>query len=180
MIVYFGIALAYVLVTGVGAGVGWGVGAFGDADFQASSVAWGGIVGFGLTAGAIYFLREYILYIVKAGHIAVLVSEGIGGTECHFLAALADGMPGAEFGRVHHRPRAELEAIEQRLRDRGLVDSSGRFTPTGRETKNRIEALTDELAQPPYDALTDAELRELATGLGLITSRLTAGISPRR
>jgi hypothetical protein len=114
------------------------------------------------------------------GHIAVLVSEGIGGSECHFLAAIADGMPGAEFGRVHHRPRAELEAIEQRLRDRGLLDGSGRFTPTGRETKNRIEALTDELAQPPYDALTDAELRELATGLGLITSRLTAGISPRR
>ncbi len=80
VIVYFGIALAYVLVTGVGAGVGWGVGAFGDADFQAASVAWGGIIGFGLTAGAIYFAREYILYLVKAGHIAVLVEllEGRG------------------------------------------------------------------------------------------------------
>lgn len=111
------------------------------------------------------------------GHIAALVSEGIGGTECHFLAALADAMPGAEFGRVHHRPRAELEAIEDGLRDRGLVDGSGRFTPAGRETKDRIEALTDELAQPPYDGLTDAELRELATGLELITSRLTAGTS---
>lgn len=73
MIVYFGIAVAYVLVTGTGAGIGWGVGAFGDTDFQASSTMWGGIVGFGLTAGVLYFLREYILYIVKAGHIAVLV-----------------------------------------------------------------------------------------------------------
>jgi hypothetical protein len=73
MVVYFGIAVAYVLVTGVGAGVGWGVGAFGDADFQASTSIWGGIAGFGLTAGVIYFLREYILYIVKAGHIAVMV-----------------------------------------------------------------------------------------------------------
>lgn len=73
MLVYFGIAVAYVLVTGVGAGIGWGVGAFGDADFQASTSIWGGIAGFGLTAGVIYFLREYILYVVKAGHIAVLV-----------------------------------------------------------------------------------------------------------
>ncbi|HZY49799.1 MAG TPA: hypothetical protein VFE64_08465 [Devosia sp.] len=73
MIVYFGIAVAYVLVTGVGVGVGWGVGAFGGPDFRAGAMTWGGILGFGLTAGTIFFLREYILYIVKAGHIAVLV-----------------------------------------------------------------------------------------------------------
>lgn len=73
MVVYFGIAVAYVLVTGTGAGIGWGVGAFGDEDFRAGSIIWGGIFGFGLTAGVLYFLREYILYIVKAGHIAVLV-----------------------------------------------------------------------------------------------------------
>lgn len=73
IVVYAGIAVAYVLVTGIGAGVGWGVGAFGDADFQAASTTWGGIIGFGLTAGALYFLREYLLYLVKAGHIAVLV-----------------------------------------------------------------------------------------------------------
>jgi hypothetical protein len=73
MVVYFGIALAYVLVTGVGAGIGWGIGAMGDEDFHISATAWGGGLGFVLTAGVIYFLREYILYIVKAGHIAVLV-----------------------------------------------------------------------------------------------------------
>lgn len=74
VLVYFGIAVAYVLVTGVGAGVGWGIGAFGDEDFRAASTFWGGAIGFGLTAGVLYFLREYILYIVKAGHIAVLVT----------------------------------------------------------------------------------------------------------
>lgn len=73
LIVYFGVAVAYVLVTGVGAGIGWGVGAFGDADFHAATTFWGGAIGFAVTAGVIYFLREYILYVVKAGHIAVLV-----------------------------------------------------------------------------------------------------------
>ena len=73
IIVYAGIATAYVLVTGVGAGVGWGIGAFGDEGFRAGTIVWGGVIGFVLTAGVLYFLREYILYIVKAGHIAVLV-----------------------------------------------------------------------------------------------------------
>lgn len=73
IVVYFGIAAAFLLVTGVGAGVGWGVGAFGDPDFRAASTGWGGIIGFGLTAGAIFFAREYLLYLVKAGHIAVLI-----------------------------------------------------------------------------------------------------------
>lgn len=71
--VYFGITLAYILATGTGVGVGWGVGAFGDAEFRATAMAWGGFLGFGLTAAIFYWVREYILYIVKAGHIAVLV-----------------------------------------------------------------------------------------------------------
>src|SRR5699024_7199577 len=71
--VYFGIALAYVLVTGAGAGVGWGIGGLGDESFQMGATFWGGIIGFGVTAGVIFFLREYLLYVVKAGHIAVMV-----------------------------------------------------------------------------------------------------------
>jgi len=71
--VYFGMAAAYVIVTGAGAGIGWGIGAFGNEGFRTGSIFWGGAIGFGLTAGVLYFLREYILYIVKAGHIVVLV-----------------------------------------------------------------------------------------------------------
>lgn len=71
--VYFGITLGYILITGVGAGVGWGIGGFGDADFRATATAWGGFAGFGIFGALMYWAREYILYIVKAGHIAVLV-----------------------------------------------------------------------------------------------------------
>ncbi|MGB3387429.1 MAG: hypothetical protein WBA88_05540 [Pseudaminobacter sp.] len=73
MAVYFGIAVGYVLVTGTGAGIGYGIGGFGDEGFQASSTLWGGVIGFGVFGAAMYLAREYILYIVKAGHIAVLV-----------------------------------------------------------------------------------------------------------
>lgn len=73
MAVYFGIALGYILVAGTGAGIGYGVGAFGDEGFRASSAFWGGAIGFGVFGAVMYWAREYILYIVKAGHIAVLV-----------------------------------------------------------------------------------------------------------
>src|SRR5690606_33925318 len=73
MAVYFGAGLAYVVVTGAGAGIGWGIGGFGDAAFQAGTTIWGGVIGFGLVGVVMYLAREYVLYIVKAGHIAVLV-----------------------------------------------------------------------------------------------------------
>lgn len=72
-IVYFGIAVALIVITGTGAGVGYGIGAFGDDEFRVQSTAWGAMGGFGLTAGIIFFFRDYLLYLVKAGHIAVMV-----------------------------------------------------------------------------------------------------------
>ena len=71
--VYFGVAVAYVLVTGAGAGIGWGIGGFGDEGFRAGATFWGGAIGFATVGTVMYLLREYILYVVKAGHIAVLV-----------------------------------------------------------------------------------------------------------
>lgn len=80
IMVYFGIAVAYVLVTGTGAGIGYGVGGFGDEGFRIASTTWGGVIGFGATAGIIYLMREYLLYVVKAGHVAVMV-EALDGNE---------------------------------------------------------------------------------------------------
>ncbi|MDQ0419551.1 hypothetical protein J2045_000561 [Peteryoungia aggregata LMG 23059] len=71
--IYFSIAAAYVLVTGVGAGVGYGIGGFWDDERRLAASAYGAAGGFGLTAAVLYFLREYVLYTVKAGHIAVMV-----------------------------------------------------------------------------------------------------------
>lgn len=70
-LIYFGITLAYVLATGAGAGLGYFIGHIGD-DPGAYSV-WGGLIGFGIISVVAYLLREYLLYMVKAGHIAVLV-----------------------------------------------------------------------------------------------------------
>ncbi len=99
------------------------------------------------------------------GHNAALLAHGIGGTEAHVLLALSLGMRAEEFGRIHHLPKAQLAGVVDGLRRRGLVDAAGGFTDAGRETKERIEALTDELAAPAYDVLTADELDELIAAL---------------
>ncbi len=74
MVVYFGIAFAYIVATGTGAGIGFGAGhIFADDGGPATGAIWGGIFGFGFVSVLLYWLREYVLYIVKAGHIAVMV-----------------------------------------------------------------------------------------------------------
>ena len=73
MIVYFGITIAYIASTGTGAGIGYGVGHIMGDGGPMSFAMWGGILGFGLVSLILYWIREYILYIVKAGHIAVMV-----------------------------------------------------------------------------------------------------------
>ena len=109
------------------------------------------------------------------GHVAALVGPRIGGTEAHVPSALDHGiLPPESFGRLHHLPKERLAAVMDGLRERGLVDTGGRFADAGRETKHRIEALTDELAAPPYDALSPAELDEVVAELEPITARLVA------
>jgi hypothetical protein len=73
IVVYFGITVAYIVSTGAGAGIGYGVGHIWGEDGPFTFAVWGGISGFGLVSMLFYWLREYILYLVKAGHIAVMV-----------------------------------------------------------------------------------------------------------
>lgn len=71
IVIYSLITICYVVVTGAGGAIGYGVGELaGDASTYG---VWGGIAGFGITSAIIYIMREYTLYLVKAGHIAVIV-----------------------------------------------------------------------------------------------------------
>lgn len=108
------------------------------------------------------------------GHIAALMIEGIGRTESHVLFTLGTGTPAAAFGRTHHLPARLLADVIGGLRDRGLVGADGWLTDTGRAVRQRVEDLTDDLAAPPYHALTAAELDELTGLLEPFAARLLA------
>ncbi len=95
------------------------------------------------------------------GHIAALMSERVGGLEGHVLFALHAGMPAEKFGRVHHLPAAQLAAVIDGMRDRGLIGDDGWLSTRGRAVKQRVEDLTDDLAATPYEILQPTELDEL-------------------
>ena len=108
------------------------------------------------------------------GHVAALMAEGIGGLEAHVLLALDLGIPAPTFGRIHHLPSAQLTDLIHKMKDRGLVKDEATFTPAGRQVKDRVEALTDELAVSPYEILEPGELHELIAALEPLAKRLIA------
>src|SRR5499427_2377835 len=108
------------------------------------------------------------------GHIAALVTAGIGGTQAHVLHALSENIPAEKFGRVHHLPADQLAAVVDGMRARGLIDASGWLSDAGRKTKERIESLTDDLAAQAYSSLEPSELGQLIAALEPITATLDA------
>jgi hypothetical protein len=108
------------------------------------------------------------------GHIVALMSEGVGGLEAHVLLALDMGMPAQKFGRIHHLPGAQLGTVIDGMRDRGLIGDDGWLSELGCAVKQRVEALTDDLAAKPYESLEPGELDELMATLEPIATRLLA------
>ncbi|MGO4853266.1 hypothetical protein [Phaeovulum sp. W22_SRMD_FR3] len=102
VLVYFGIAAGFVLATGTGAGLGYGIGGFWDDETRLGAAVWGGVGGFGLSAGLLYLAREYLLYLVKAGHIAVMVEalQGRALPEGQGQIAYARAIVTARFGQA--------------------------------------------------------------------------------
>jgi hypothetical protein len=84
------------------------------------------------------------------------------------------GMPAEKFGRIHHLPAAQLNAVIEGLRIRGLIGDDGRLTEQGRAVKQRVEDLTDDLAAMPYESLEPEELDELMTALEPLAALLVA------
>jgi Helix-turn-helix family len=108
------------------------------------------------------------------GHIAALMVEGVGRLEAHVLYALAMNMPAEKFGRIHHLPAAQLGAVIDGMRDRGLIGDDGWLTEEGRAVNQRVESLTDDLAAKPYESLEPGELEELMADLEPLAALLLA------
>jgi hypothetical protein len=94
------------------------------------------------------------------GHLAALMTAGIGGRESHVFHALATGSPREVYRLARDFDDAEWAGHVEGLRERDLADGDG-LTEAGRTLKAQVEQHTDALAAPAYDALSDAELDEL-------------------
>jgi hypothetical protein len=111
LVVYVGIAGAYIFVVGIGAFVGFGLGhLWSSPDAPMGGAFWGGLIGFGITSVALYLAREYLLYLVKAAHIAVLVEIMDG----HAVPADQTQIGyGANFVKSHFAESSILFGVDQ-------------------------------------------------------------------
>ena len=108
------------------------------------------------------------------GHIAALMTEGVGGLEAHVILALDIGVPAANFGRIHHLPAAQLAVVIDGLRGRSVIGDDGWLTADGRALKQRVESRTDDLAAKPYECLEPDELAKLMATLERLAAPLIA------
>ncbi|WP_107119116.1 SCO6745 family protein [Streptomyces bungoensis] len=96
------------------------------------------------------------------GHVAVLVSMGLGPVEAMVLKAAA-GESDATFLRETRKWAAQdWAAAEARLRERGLLAGDGTLTPAGVAGRAAAEARTDEAAERPWTALGAERTARLA------------------
>jgi hypothetical protein len=110
-------------------------------------------------------LREYR----GDGHIAALVGHDLTGLE----AAVVHVATGELWSRralqaTRGYTDEEYDGAVARLVSRGWMDGDGQLTPTGREARQQVEDLTDDLALRPWQALGEQgclRLRELVEPL---------------
>lgn len=129
MLVYFGIALLYIVATGGGGAIGYGFSSFGDG--EGAGAFYGALIGFGGASGFLYWAREYILYLVKAGHIAVL-------TKIYDGEELPDGRGQVDYGveivKSNFKEASVLFGVDQLIKGvlkiiTGTLHKIGMFIP---------------------------------------------------
>ncbi|MFF8393246.1 hypothetical protein [Streptomyces sp. NPDC016172] len=114
------------------------------------------------------------------GHLAVLMSAGLGGLEAMAThAATGKGMTPKWVLRTRGWSQGDWDTATDRLRERGLLDASGGLTEQGVALRREIEHETDRLDRAPYEHLGPEGVARL-TELGGVFAHaaLVAGAYP--
>src|SRR5262245_39731178 len=136
--VYFGISAAVVVAAGGGAGIGWALGAVGGPGGRMPGAFWGALAGFAFIVLMLWWLREYILFLVRAGHVAA------------FLLVMEEGESVAAQGQVGQA----LALVQQRFRQADTL------LAVERRVQGSIASLVSVL--DPLGKLLPAELRTVS------------------
>lgn len=111
---------------------------------------------------AITLLREFR----GDGHVAALAAAGLSGLEAVVSYAATGEMFNPDFYR-RSRGWSEQEWAggHARLAEQGWIDDDGDLTEAGRQGRARIEADTDRLAMPPWEAIGQTAADELRAAI---------------
>jgi hypothetical protein len=99
------------------------------------------------------------------GHIALLVTRGLGGLDALITHAASGEVPADLLRTTRGWPEEDWDAAVDSMRSRGWITSDKEitFSAWGATQRREIEEQTDELASAPYAALGDEGCSELRT-----------------
>jgi hypothetical protein len=113
------------------------------------------------------------------GHVAALLSGGVGPVEAHLLAAATKAIPPEVLRDNRGWSEVDWASAGAGLVARGLLHADGRATDAGRTLHGEVEDLTDRLAEPAYAGLSDGALEELHGALAACAAGVAAsGLVP--
>ncbi|MFA7324977.1 MAG: hypothetical protein WC005_11550, partial [Candidatus Nanopelagicales bacterium] len=124
-------------------------------------------------------LREYR----GDGHVATLVSNDLSVPEVQVLSATwGHERYDLDMLRATRNLTDEVwSAAQAALASRGLLDSNGALSDSGRNLREDIESRTDRASMRAWSQLSDAELRQVHTfTLDLSTRIIDSGQFPAR
>jgi hypothetical protein len=123
------------------------------------------------------------------GHVAVLVSEGVGPLASHLLTTGDVRAQRAGLAALRGWEEDEVAAQAEALRERGLLDGEGRRTDEARRLREHIEARTDACSSSTWAAAGPDAVRAIAAvalslagpliASGAIVGSLLARLAPR-
>ncbi|WP_190018825.1 SCO6745 family protein [Streptomyces lucensis] len=96
------------------------------------------------------------------GHVAVLVSLGLGPVDAMVLKAAAGESDAAFLRETRRWGQEDWAAATARQRERGRLAADGSLTPGGAALRAEVEALTDAAAEEPWAALGAGRSARLA------------------
>jgi hypothetical protein len=97
------------------------------------------------------------------GHVAALISHGIGPIEAMQLKVAAGESRGDDLRLGRGWSEDEWAEAAHRLRLLGWVDADGALTRDGQRARSDVEAVTDGAAQKPWTALSGQEIDRAAS-----------------
>jgi hypothetical protein len=113
------------------------------------------------------------------GHVRALSAAGFDACESHITQVAAARTSLDRIKPYRGWAEADWAAARRRLRARGLLDTRGRLTALGRQTRAAVEVTTDRTAAVVLDRLGDSGTARLIDLLTPIATRLSgAGVIP--
>lgn len=112
-------------------------------------------------------------------HVRALSAAGFDACESHITQVVAARTSLDRIKPYRGWAEADWSAARRRLRARGLLDSRGRLTAHGRQTRAAVEAATDRTASVVLERLGDAGTARLLELLTPLVTRLSGtGLIP--